>query len=237
MISRKDTYLKEKRKKIKRKLVGTVFLIGIVGGSYSVAFAEADIGTLLSQWFEKQKIESIEKIESAINQERDIQTNRLKQELQLEITRADQALDEFTDAEIQLRIKNLQAYTDELIKSIKIDDTKERERIIDQINKIYNRAVEQLSKVKVDGNGNPNNGDDKIKDLENPVEKEKPQMDKVVPEKTDNPIEKPISSIPIKPDDRIQSNDPLTEQVPNNSVEKPVITTPENPSSESSDQS
>lgn len=145
MISRKVKHTK--RNDLKKKfLIGTLFLIIGIGSSFNVAFADQDIETMLINWFNKQKNNSIELIEAAIMSEKETQMHRLKKELQVEIDNAEQQLNEFTEEEKEKRVNGLRIYTDELVKNLDIDNSKDKARVIEALNKITDKAVEDLEK-------------------------------------------------------------------------------------------
>jgi hypothetical protein len=147
MKSRIEKFKKNKTSKRAKFLVGTLFLSIGVCSSISVAFANQDIESLLVNWFAKQKTESVETIEKSIMSEKEVQMQRLKEELQIEIRDAKQQLDQFTEEEKEKRIIALKTHTDDLIKNIKIDDSAEREAVINELNKIENDAIDKMNEV------------------------------------------------------------------------------------------
>jgi len=147
MQSRIETFKKKKAPKRVKLLIGTLFLSIGVGSSISVAFADQDIQGLLTNWFAKQQTHSIETIEHAVMSEKEIQMQRLKEELQVEMDDAKKQLDQFTDQEKQKRVNDLKTHTDELIKNLKIDNSKEKAAIIDQLDKITNDAIKKMDNV------------------------------------------------------------------------------------------
>lgn len=113
----------------------------------TVAFADQDIEGLLSNWFAKQQTKSIETIENAIMSEKEIQMQRLKEELQIEMNDAKKQMDQFTEMEKKRRIHDLKAHTNELIKNIKVDNSKEKEAVINELNKIVNDAIDKMDAI------------------------------------------------------------------------------------------
>lgn len=130
----------------KKFLIGTLFLIIGIGSSFNVAFADQDIETMLINWFNKQKNNSIELIEAAIMSEKETQMQRLKKELQVEIKSAEQQLNYFTEEEKEKRVNALRVHTDELIKNLEISNSEEEAKVINALNKITDKAVEDLEK-------------------------------------------------------------------------------------------
>ncbi|WML41462.1 hypothetical protein RCG19_07380 [Neobacillus sp. OS1-2] len=160
MKSRKEQFKQNKISKRAKLLLGTLFLSMGVGSSITVAFADQDIEGSLGNWFANQQAKSIETIEKAIMSEKEIQLQRLKEELQLEMTNAKQQMDQFTEKEKKQRIKDLKAHTDELIKNLKVDHSSEKAAVINQLNTIQNEAIEKMDTIaKADkGEKKPNQG-------------------------------------------------------------------------------
>lgn len=149
MKSRKEVYQKKAPNKVKL-LFGTLFLSIGIGSSISVVFADQDIEGILTNWFNNQKTKSIETIENAIMSEKEIQMQRLKEELQIEMKNAEKELEQYTEQEKEQRINSLKLHTDKLIKGIKIDNTKEKEKIIEKLNIISQDAIDKMEKVSED---------------------------------------------------------------------------------------
>jgi hypothetical protein len=144
--------MKSRKEKFKNKTSRTKLIIGTLvlsigfGGSFSVAFADQDIQGMLSSWFNKQKTEAIVTIEQAISSEKEIQMQRLKDELRLEIQNAEKELNKFTEMEKEQRILALKSHTDELINNLQIDNSKEKEIIVSKLNKIMQDAFDKMEK-------------------------------------------------------------------------------------------
>jgi hypothetical protein len=147
MKSRKVTFTKKKTTTRAKLLFGTLFLSIGIGSSITIAFADQDIHGLLGNWFAKQQTKSVETIEKAILSEKELQMQRLKEELQIEMNDAEQQLFQFTEKEKQQRIKNLKHYTDKLIKNLKIDNTEEEAAIINELDTIYNEAIQRMDSI------------------------------------------------------------------------------------------
>ena len=147
MNSRKTRH-KKKKSVIKNKfLIGTLLLSIGIGSSINVAFADQDIEAMLLNWFDKQKNQSIEKIESAIMSEKELQMQRLKEELQIEIAKAEKELNQFTDKEKKARQQELKKYTNQLIKDFDVDDKAEKERINAELNAIVEKARSEMDNI------------------------------------------------------------------------------------------
>ncbi|GGA79281.1 hypothetical protein [Ornithinibacillus halotolerans] len=141
--------MKKKLTKL-RLLVGAILLTIIIGSSLNVAFANQDISSMLISWFEKNRVESIERIESAIYSEKEKQIERLKEELRLEIEQAKEQLELFTEAEKQKRVQELQNYADSLISNLDVDMSNDKDAILEQYELIMQEAIEKMNMVEMD---------------------------------------------------------------------------------------
>ncbi len=146
-LSRKGKYRKE-NKHIKIKfLIGVLFLIVTVGGGMGIAFADADINGLLTNWFNQKSSESISSIEKSISTEKDLQKERLKQELQIEIQNAQKQLSDFTEQEKNQRIQAIRDYANQLIANLKIDNSGKEKAIQNQMNAIVKQAKAAMDQI------------------------------------------------------------------------------------------
>lgn len=131
--------------KSKKFLVGALFLILIVGSSVNVAFAGQDIHSLLSSWFQTERSNSIAEIEEAVAIEQEIQTERLKEELRLGIENAERQLENYTNKMKANSISEIQKHADQLVNSIEIDQSEEKNNVTSQL-----EAIIQDAKNKID---------------------------------------------------------------------------------------
>lgn len=139
-------------------LIGAILLTVGIGSSVNVAFADQDINALLTSWFDKKKAESISEIEQSIISEKEIQKQRLKEQLQLEIEQSEVELQAFTEEQKAARILALQQYSDTLIANFDIDNSKKEEKISGELEAIVQEAIEKMDKVV---KNIPNNEDEK----------------------------------------------------------------------------
>ncbi|WP_078382525.1 hypothetical protein [Sutcliffiella halmapala] len=124
--------------------VGALFICILIGGSMNIAFANQDIGSLLTSWFDKKKNESITRIEETIAIEQEKQTSRLKEELQVKLKDSEQKLKEFTDTEIEARLLELKRYTDELIQNTEFSSEVDKEEFLVELDTIVELAKQQM---------------------------------------------------------------------------------------------
>lgn len=134
-----------------RAIISMLLIFLLISSSIKIAFADQDIEGLLTAWFHKKKAESITEIDSAIKEEQKRQTDRLKEVIQVEIEKADQRLKEFTEKEKAKRVERLRKYTDQLIEQIHIDDSDEKERIISELETIFEEAKAKMDQVVPNG--------------------------------------------------------------------------------------
>lgn len=144
MKSSKETYKGKRNKKI---LTGLLLLTVPLGGSLGVSFADEDVKTKLTNWFDNKGQQSISIIESAILNEKELQKKRLKEELELEMSRSESDLNAFTASQKEIKIQALKAYTDNIIANIDIDTDAEKQQVLNEINQIMNAAMEEINAV------------------------------------------------------------------------------------------
>lgn len=147
-MGRKEIRKKRKRSVINKFLAGTLFLIVIVGSSIQVSFADQDISALLSNWFHGKTEDSIEEIDKAISIEQQKQTERLKEELRLEIDTAKKQLQEFTEAEKSNRIDALKQYADGLISNSQMNNEDSKQTVTEELDRIFQEAKTKMSEVE-----------------------------------------------------------------------------------------
>lgn len=147
MLSRLEKYKKiQKRKKIVVLVAAVVLSFGI-GNGVKTTFADADVSTLLINWFKQQESESIKEIDTAITDEKTKLLAQLKVELKKEMASAQTELDDFTEQQKADRIESLRQYANKLIENLNIDTTEQQEKITAQINSIMNEAIAQMDKA------------------------------------------------------------------------------------------
>lgn len=135
--------------RMKKFLIGTVFLIAMGISSIHVVFAEQDITTLLNQWFDQKKLEAIGSVQTAVGNEKEAQMIRLKEHLHSEMERAELEMDTFEQEQIAASVAALRAHTDQLIASVNIDNAADKQKVINDLNAIYNAAVTQMGSVEL----------------------------------------------------------------------------------------
>lgn len=153
-------------------VVGALFLSISIGSSMKSAFAGQDINSLLSNWFNTKKTESIQKIDEAITTEKDLLMIELKDGMQQEIQLAEEELTRFTQDEIESRINGLRDFADELLSNISIDNSNEQAEIIATLDSIYEQAIEQMKEIMIVTYEESEQNADETPDNSNGVENE-----------------------------------------------------------------
>ncbi|HLR52105.1 MAG TPA: hypothetical protein VK072_04440 [Candidatus Avamphibacillus sp.] len=146
MKSRRERH-KRKKLPFKKILIGAVLLIGVVGSSVTITFADQDIESLLTNWFDNTKDEALQDLEEAVSKEQKEQTKRLKEELQSEVEAAEKQLNQFTEEQKEKILKELQRYTDQLIDSIEITNEEKEKEIETKLYYIFEEAKEKMNTI------------------------------------------------------------------------------------------
>lgn len=128
-------------------VLGALFLSISIGSGVKSAFAGQSIQNLLTSWFEDKKTESINQIEKAITEEKDLLLVDLKKGLQVEMKQADKELTEFTNNEIEQRVNELRKYADELLINMQTEHTVANKEVSASLNAIFEQAIKQMNEV------------------------------------------------------------------------------------------
>lgn len=186
-----------------RKAIIILFLLLIglsAGGGLNKAFADQNIQSRLTDWFEKRKSDSISEMETAITAEKKRLINQLRVELKLETQRAQVQLAEHTAAETAHSIKELQKYAADLSAGIHVNNDAEKAAVSTNMDAALAEAMALLkgSAVvpKLPAVPQPELPPDKDKAT---VESENATEQKTDPNPTPVPIEKPVEQ-PSEPE-------------------------------------
>ncbi|MGE7769321.1 hypothetical protein ACQKMK_02150 [Viridibacillus arvi] len=197
---------------IKLAMILGILLIGFsLGNGMKSAFADQDLQTMLTNWFNIKKTNSVSEIDQAITAEKEQLIGNIKGEIQLEMKRTADELATFKNAEKEQRIAALRDYTSELIankkSSIREDKEADMESYEAEINWIVEEAIAKI-------NGTPIS------------EKPKQAPDSTKP----NPDTSKDTEPSTKPD---SSTDPAPEQSPDsNSTSSPNTPSPKDENDE-----
>lgn len=111
-------------------------------------FANENLAALFSQWFQIKQEEAIKKIDEAIEIQKERQIDRIKEALQLELAKAEEEMQIFVDEEIEKRMTNIQNYADELIANYDTDQSEDKKKIQEELDRIMDRAYQEMEKVR-----------------------------------------------------------------------------------------
>lgn len=195
------------------QVFGALAISVSISTGVTTANADQDISTLLTNWFNGKQSESIEEIDKAITAEKDRLKLELKEALKAEMQGAEAELDKFTEAEKNERITALNKYAEELTAKINIDNTEEKEKLTNDLNKIIEQAIKKMDGVKISPSTpkpepQPEKPKENPKPIQAPDPKPKPQP-VVEPIIDSTPVTEPIQEPVVEP---IQT--PVTEPIP-----------------------
>lgn len=132
-----------KRVGISRKaliILIALLLVFSFGSGFNRAFADQDIQSRLSSWFDNRKNESISEMDQAITLEKNRLMDQLRLELQLEMQRAQAQLARHTVAEIAQSIQLLEQYAAELSSGIHVSNETDKDAVSSNIDKALEDA-------------------------------------------------------------------------------------------------
>ncbi|MDW0108703.1 hypothetical protein [Sporosarcina aquimarina] len=125
-------------------------LIGLTaGGGLNKAFADQDIQSRLTDWFDNRKNESISEMDRAITLEKNRLMDQLRIELQLEMKRAQVQLAQHTANVTAEQISELQKYAAELSAGINVSTDAEKKEVSANISTALEEAKLLLQKSAV----------------------------------------------------------------------------------------
>ena len=68
--------------------------------------------------------------------------------MQLELAKAEEEMQIFVDEEIEKRMTNIQNYADELIANYDTDQSEDKKKIQEELDRIMDRAYQEMEKVR-----------------------------------------------------------------------------------------
>lgn len=125
-------------------IVSCLLFIGIIGSSVVFVFADEDISSLLTNWFQQKTSSIISDLDEEIEQEQKSQALRIEEELTELVKDAEDDLIQFTEKEKQKRIKQLKEYADEIIQSFEVDPRDDMDEMITEFDAILEKAKEEM---------------------------------------------------------------------------------------------
>lgn len=132
----------------KRKLIiGLLLVFVLTAGSLTVVIADTSISGVLSVWLSNKTEESIQAIDTEIQNEQAKQTERLKAELQANMNQLEKEMDVFVETEKQKRLTAIEKYADELLTEIPVDGLDGKTEIEKELDRIYQEAIEEMNAI------------------------------------------------------------------------------------------
>lgn len=126
-------------------LLSAVLLVTVaLGSGMNKVWANQDIQSLLTNWFQGKKTESIQQMEHAITSEKELLMDELRAALQEEMKKAEEELARYTEEETAKRVQELQEYAAGLMANIQIDTTAKKAEISADLDAALASAMEQL---------------------------------------------------------------------------------------------
>lgn len=133
-------------KSVVRKTLIIFFLL--IGFTIHVTFANTDMQSMISSWFDTKTDESIKKIEEELNQVKQQQVERLQTEIRSQMDIVDQELQILLDQQITERSSELEQYADEIIHDIEISPNNTNEELQTEMDAIIIQAKEDMDSLR-----------------------------------------------------------------------------------------
>ncbi|WP_404430258.1 hypothetical protein [Sutcliffiella horikoshii] len=128
--------------------VFVIILAFLFMSNVKTGFANQDIQSLLTGWFNNERDISISHLEKEISSEKEKQMGILKEEIAKKLEQADKELGEFTDNEIEVTKASLEQYTLELIESTEFNSEKKKRDFSQEVDKIFKETIIKLEESK-----------------------------------------------------------------------------------------
>ncbi|WP_404348800.1 hypothetical protein LG311_00905 [Sutcliffiella horikoshii] len=128
--------------------VFVIILAFLFMSNVKTGFANQDIQSLLTGWFNKERDISISHLEKEISSEKEKQMGILKEEVAQKLDQADKELGEFTDNEIEVTKAALEQYTVELIETTEFTSDKKKRDFSQEVDKILKETMIKLEESK-----------------------------------------------------------------------------------------
>jgi hypothetical protein len=208
--SRVEKYKKKRKTKKAIILISAVILTIGIGSGMKTTFADADVSTMLINWFNNKQSDSIREIDTAITAEKDILLADLRAQLKIEMEAAESDLDQFTEQVKSERIASLREHASTLIANINIDNSEEQAAITSNINSIVENAIAQMN-----GAATAIPKTDEVTIPVPPVKTEPVEVPIIQPEPIKEPVSAPVTPTPVPS----PVTDPIIAPVPESNVE------------------
>lgn len=131
-------------------VVAMMIMVLLFTAEWKMAFASSGIQTLLTNWFEGEKQESIRSLEMEITKEKEAQMAILKKEIAANLAKANQELADFTAQEAEKSKEELNAYTNTLLQTMEFDMEGQQEQFLLEVEQIMEEAYEKLEQARAE---------------------------------------------------------------------------------------
>lgn len=131
-------------------VVAMMIMVLLFTAEWKTAFASSGIQTLLTNWFEGEKQESIRSLEMEITKEKEAQMAILKKEIAATLAKANQELADFTAQEAEKSKEELNAYTNTLLQTMEVDMEGQQEQFLLELERIMEEAYEKLEQARAE---------------------------------------------------------------------------------------
>jgi hypothetical protein len=111
----------------------------------NIAFANQDIGAMITNWFNNEKAQSYSKLDQQINAEGELLINSLVKDVQTEMVTTQNNLNQYTNDEADKRIVELRRYAAELKEKIKAENGGKESEVTLYLDGVLEEAISQLN--------------------------------------------------------------------------------------------
>lgn len=135
-----------KWKSVARKTLVIFFLL--IGCTIHVTFANTDMQSLISSWFDTKTDESVKTMEEELNRVKQQQLERLQMEIRSQMDTVDQELQILLDQQIMERSEELEQYADEIIQDIEISPNNINQELQIEMDAIIIQAKDDMDLLR-----------------------------------------------------------------------------------------
>ncbi|WP_419892930.1 hypothetical protein [Oceanobacillus kimchii] len=135
-----------KWKSVARKTLVIFFLL--IGCTIHVTFANTDMQSLISSWFDTKTDESVKTMEEELNRVKQQQLERLQMEIRSQMDTVDQELQILLDQQIMERSSELTQYADEIIQDIEISPNNINQELQIEMDAIIIQAKDDMDLLR-----------------------------------------------------------------------------------------
>lgn len=146
-MKRKEIKQAKLRQRKHKLIIGSSILTIAILLSSTIAFADADISGLLTNWYNKKAETAKAVVEQSVNKELETQKVRIREELEAKMKASSEELDKYVNAEKESRTKAIRDYADKLINEAKFSNEEHEKEISGKLNEIESNAKGAMDEV------------------------------------------------------------------------------------------